>query len=238
MAISCDNSIEGQIEKEFKHYVELNFDNPKDITEIVSVQLTDTTCYSRLKNAMEMTFDILEQTEEIYEIKQDMQMKRFREILATREGDLSEDYRARLMLQGVMQGISKHIAYVEEYALDKSYYTKKKAELIDSTKVDSDYAIVCNYKIKFRQKENENILMKEYFCYQNIALEPDLRKLIIQDQEMELDEISDYDKTLGEMMDITLKTLKLNEAYKKVCDERYDAIDKFIGHIEMNTSYK
>lgn len=236
LVVSCDNSIEGKIKKEFKKYIELNFDNPNDITEIVSIEPIDSLNYDQLCKAMISSVEWLISTDSLYAIHYKYSQNQLWEKIDIIESKIKGgDYELGRQFNEVCnlhEDMAKYVAY--SFYPEKAALIELKDELIDSTKVNINLPNLCVYKIKFRQKIEENIIMKEYYCYRDISTDDKKMNYDFKDHPMKINEISEYNEDLGKISLVTKGAINLKDEYISIRKKGIEAKTKLIYYINVN----
>lgn len=157
--VSCKQSNEVLIKKEFKTYVKENFDDPKDFKEVVSVELIDTVYTSEIFDVVKYLYDYYFEIEDIH---------------AKRSQGLQE-----ITWNYLTPSVKEILTNAEQEEL--TYLTKKigdsNKEMTDM-KIEAEVAKVkiyldnfkhqppnYTYKIKFRGLNNNQLEVKEMFAH-------------------------------------------------------------------------
>lgn len=150
IASSCNSPVKDRIEIKFQDYVSNNFDNPKDLVEVVSIVKTD-------------SFDILQYINTVVnEVSLDSLQKimlKHSEKLIKLGPKLPSNIRGEMgkkIFPIILEANSSIYS-------DMSTYNLKKKELsILSENIDSARAMSRNYLIKARVKHNGEVVMKKF----------------------------------------------------------------------------
>ena len=163
--ISCTETVEDKIRKEFKIYVHQNFDDPESLKEILSITLSDTVS---AKETAEELMCILAQCDSATTNLQDLRDSLLNVVIETckRPRALSEIRRDR-HLQGLMLKFADLVNEEIKYISSAEHMELKsdRKDLDESlSKLESDSIIFCTYKIRTRIENHGELSIKEYYA--------------------------------------------------------------------------
>lgn len=156
--VSCKQSNEDLIKKEFKTYVKENFNNPKDFKEIVSIELIDSNStlktYRGVKTMYDMSQDL--KKEEI------ILQKTFKEAWSI---EMMNDL-GRIATSNQIQSYLKSLTISEIYSKslndEELLYGKSRIKIfLDNFKYTPP---VYSYKVKYREYDNKQLKIKGIHC--------------------------------------------------------------------------
>lgn len=175
---SCKAESHKEIRDAFRQYVIENFGNPKDMKEITSVELTDTTSFDEFKNIAIQTLA----ADSIVDKRQNNVMKWLNSDGINRMGKLKYSYRDEFL--NLIGKISDNVY---------SYYKSQAllASKIEDNKNVSEYFI--HYVLKARIEVNGIKEVREYHAYVDKN-----GKIDIKDRTMKKSELPEYWTDLGE----------------------------------------
>lgn len=156
--LSCESQSKGRIETKFQNYVNNNWGDPKDLIEVISVVETD-------------SFNILSHVNEIEKVSLDSLQK---EMLVRAERLL---YLAPKLPHQKREEIGKKVLplIIEVNAnllKDMASYNSKKEEVKRlAANIDSAMSVSRNYIIKARIKQDDEIVVKEYYAMDCFAID-------------------------------------------------------------------
>lgn len=155
---SCTQTIEDRICNEFKKYVNLNFDDPGDFKEIVSIELKDTFNNASLYEIVSFSYKLDSLNEVGYTLGTDFivdlvdEMKPYEK----RYRNLSS-YKREKLLEMVGEYIN-----LEDKTRSTTYKNNKR--LIDSAFCQLDTFDVKKYNVRIRVQKNDEQKILDYYC--------------------------------------------------------------------------
>ena len=163
--LSCTETVEDKIRKEFKIYVHQNFDDPESLKEILSITLSDTVS---AKETAEELMCILAQCDSATTNLQDLRDSLLNVVIETckRPRALSEFRRDR-HLQGLMLKFADLVNEEIKYISSAEHMELKsdRKDLDESlSKLESDSIIFFTYKIRTRIENHGELSIKEYYA--------------------------------------------------------------------------
>lgn len=155
---SCGKTIENRISDEFAEYVNLNFDNPENFKEFVSIELKDTFNNNSLYDIVHLSYELDSLNEISFTLGDDFLDKLYDqlEINKSELWDLSYYKRERIL------EMSKEYIYLSCKKRTKSYKDNK--HYIDSIYYSLDTFDVKNYKVRVRVLEDNKLKISDYYC--------------------------------------------------------------------------
>lgn len=144
------------IEKEFMIYVNQNFDNPKDLKEIVSINIKDTISYQLFKDLAQKSIDLMESTDSLT----DARLLDISNIAKkSKQLDLNsfekEKYSTMLL---------EYYDYIENKSLNCLKSKNILKHMIEKTDSCIDNFSYINYEIKVRKLVNNKIKLQKYYA--------------------------------------------------------------------------
>lgn len=161
--VSCGhNTHSALVEKEFRNYVQMNFDDPKNLEEIISISACDTVSIEKMRTLCSITMDGVRHTVALCSKRDslvDIEMKNMHE-------SLPKQYRGSYAnaLHGKMwaSNLSSIIQRKRSISMMIFYYMNRMQSLMDSVKYRP--AIYC-YKIDYRNKTREGLKLETAYAY-------------------------------------------------------------------------
>ena len=200
--ISCEQTTDDRIRKEFKTYVKENFGNPGEFKGITSVKLADTISYKQLDDILEKA-RIVDLGIEIIsaEFTSSYESGRFLKIYKKASYDEQRD---------MMRKLKESTRVTKE---NESEYAELIGE-IDSMKINRDSVISVHYEIKARIKKDGEYSVKVYHAYID-----NQGNISVKDDELSIDEMPKDYKDNFEILDRFLVVAK------KIHDSNMDFIN-------------
>ena len=162
--ISCNkenNTIEGRITKAMKEYAKNKFDNPKDLKEIVTIELCDTIdAVSVARNTLEMS-QKLDSTCKVMNDTADLLSERMSEKLNRKKGDLGLTYEKRMY---ILSSINELADGIYEDLLNKGIRRTLFSE-IDSLSKNEVFYPVRLYDINVRVNQDGQLKLKAFHTW-------------------------------------------------------------------------
>ena len=163
---SCKNSPEDKVEKEFKNYVQTEIDDPSSLKEIVSITLTDTISYEKIKEGASMLFERFALTEEIDSIYK-VQNSELYDKLVSISSRVNDTQRSRIYN---LLSEAQSISYTEYDWINKYADEKENLELGIDTMLDRLVNLnLKQYVIKTRFEEKGDLKLKDFFALEDSA---------------------------------------------------------------------
>lgn len=214
---SCQKSNERLVESEFKNYINSNFDNPKSLKEIVSIEASDTVSMalvaSCLKQAITLSNDIDSLKSEDDSIKKVIMTRLAVETrLYISRFSYSDRLEAQRHLIQVMSCVDSDISFIGK----REFLLHKTKQLLDSMTYESPKY---GYRVKFRQTVDNELKLKTYKAYIDSAT----RKVFIKTNEWQLDD-EDSSQQMKEMEQAVIEFTSLNK-------ERLNNMEKARNHL-------
>jgi len=213
---SCQQSNESLIKKEFKNYVKNNFDNPKSLKEIVSIEASDTVSVENFKMLLKETLTNYDRVDSLW--KNDEYKNNINKNILKKEYNFS--YSDILIIRSYY-GQLANITQNRLSVILKDYNILENAKnLLDSIKYDPPKY---GYNIKFRQTKNGELQLFTYKGY----IDSLTKKIHISPQGFELDDkyVSGQMKELSNMiLECTIIVKRYLEQYKDET-EIYDKLN-------------
>lgn len=157
--LSCTTTNELKVESEFKKYAYNNFDDPKSVKEIVSIEFVNHTNTDSLKNLVQTLTDIIDkQYVEDSIIVERYTRTTFIDNLVKNSRNISENTRLKYTSAFKKWGLFINDDYYSYISL-----RNRNRIILSSDSIMKPFDVSV-YKIKFRQKVNENLELKEYYA--------------------------------------------------------------------------
>lgn len=217
---SCTKSRNSIVKEEFYNYVNQSFDNPKDLSEIVSVEPIDTISYEALKSEVELLYGIAEQTDSLVE----MERSQFQSITSRLRGNkpITGNNNRNILGEWLARQseLSNDMMEWVKLCFDETRYLKIE---IDSLLESNKNLLLYEYEIKTRIKKGTDLKLKSYY-----ALE-DSVKIRFFDKKPTFDDYSKstaqfyeaankYEELYNIRYNIVLEKLKLNETIEHIIE--------------------
>ena len=158
---SKDRSVQ-LIQKEFKKYVHLTFDDPKALKEIVLISPSDTLSTEKLKNMIQMALETCDNSLELAHMEDSLQEKTLKpNNIDTRKAqnmEFSTRLKVSSLLSTMVNLISKNMASKTEVILCKDPLIA----FADSIKYE---APIYEYSISYRVKRGEGLKLETQYAY-------------------------------------------------------------------------
>ena len=168
---SCSKTQEDFVIDEFEKFVKENFDDPKDLEEIVAVEITDTTTKESLFEMLALCYE-LDSITAINDSLYDNFFPKLLEISKKNENIITElSYYKREKIRSLAVQCSNSL--IKKMAFDSEEYNKQKESLDSIINSINDFKII-EYKIKARVKESNNLKLKTYYALFNSATDIDI----------------------------------------------------------------
>lgn len=159
--VSCDNSIEKQIEREFKEWVKVNYDDPKAFKDVVSVELIDTTSLHMYAGMAQQYLGLIPQLDSLEE----RTSERFKEESTKLTSNKNQfDYSEK-------KKIERSLYRIYDLTIENMKLIPAKRELTE--KVDSvvlgvinnEDVQIYNYEVKVRNSVNGELKLHTFHAY-------------------------------------------------------------------------
>lgn len=220
--VSCTNNTtndykkEKLLKKEFKNYVELNFDNPDNFEEIVEIIPYDTLSTQSVtelaQTALNFCQDVLSKERELREevSKLNLEIDSLMKRISPNAFSQTERTRVRSIIAEELSWLSNKLEY-----MDNIMYLSNTVQ----TRLDSlqHFVPLYGYAIKYRIKENNDLVLKTHYGYIDSL---DNFHYIKED----IISIKDYNKKAQELVS---KSVELSEALSKF-------VEKIVYYYEIN----
>jgi hypothetical protein len=164
LAVACSQSKEDIIKGEFKKYVSENFDNPKDLKEILEIKAIDTISYGGLKNGAILMYGVAEQIDSLVELEHTQCNSIVNKIRGQKP--IRGDYERSIMqewLGGTFELNNDMITWIDLYFDETKYLKNTIDSLLEQTKGLS----LLEYEIKTRVKDGDNLKIKTYYALED-----------------------------------------------------------------------
>lgn len=150
------------VEKEFRHYVQKTFDNPKDLKEVVEVLPSDTLSVIKLGNMLQMAYETCEMSRLASQKQDSIEKEIFNANLYDVRKVQKMDYPTRLKVTSIintmMELTSKDLSLKKEVLLCEQPIMNLK----DSLHYE---APIYEYAINYRVKQGEGLKLKTEYAY-------------------------------------------------------------------------
>ena len=192
------------IRKEFKKYVQLKFDNPDDLKEIVEIIPHDTLSYESVHKITSEAIELSDLVREGYDLNRGAWGDFMNELVKKLERygtDVMSEYNRDKMYNLIL-------AYENQYVTSLSELTEmEKHKTIIQKRLDSltYHPAIYVYKINYRIRTNESLMLKSYYSYIDslngfISITPEYNE-----KEAVCDEYNSMYDDVNKFIEITLK---------------------------------
>ena len=159
---SCIQSKEDEVSKEFKNYVNSNFDNPKNLEEIVSVEQIDSINFEQFCKVVNNLHKLASLADTCRRIEEDQTSNIIAKIKAHKYASFySDDVRFWLIYN--VKLTDELISCMTNYG-DKE---KNLSDSIDNLLLRLDGLSILQFKIKVRVKERGILKLKNYYALED-----------------------------------------------------------------------
>ena len=155
---SCSQTVEDRISDEFKEFVNLNFDNPDDLKEIVAIEFKDSFNNASLYEIVRLSYKLDSLNEVSYALGTNFIVELTNELKAyeTKYRNLSS-YKREKLLEMIYEYVP-----LEDKRRYKTYKYNK--DFIDSIYSSLDTFAVKTYNIRIRIQEDGKLKISDYYC--------------------------------------------------------------------------
>ena len=157
--ISCSSeqpTIQNLVEKDFMNYVQDNFDNPKDLKEIVSINIEDTVSYESLKGIAKDCIKMIEATDSIDKELQDDYSEKMKFMSRIDMSSFEKEKYTKMRLEC--------LRYVEEEYLECSKSENILKSIVEKKDGCCDSLYYVFYEIKVRTLVNNKLKLQKYYA--------------------------------------------------------------------------
>ena len=231
--IGCkeDNSIEGRITKAMKEYAQKNFDDPKSLKEIVSIEKTNVFDIDSLAHYT------LEKSKEIDSLVKDLRSNLIdstvlaeltnmssREIYKMRQRTTESEMIRLLSLYMQISSYTSGDYYYKRLIVDNGF--NNAMQNIDSVLKNNTFYSMNEYEIKIRKNSGDGLKLQSFYT----SLCDTTTKIIISDHEPNISELEGESlylkKQIDELLEYGQKKVEFATEEKKTLDEALFIINK------------
>lgn len=209
------------VKKEFKAYVNKNFDDPKSVKEIVEIIPKDTISLEKMKAICSITDEAISQSRQLYHLKDSLLTDKLEEyyniIRKSRGLSYSDALTGQLIAIDLMSTFQKVIDTKKVLMLEQS---QLKA-IGDSLQY---YAPLYLYEIKYRNMSNDGLKLETSYAY--IDSLTGFKAILPKQNDMEMIS-SDYYTVIEKSADC-MKTVEKIESLYKEQEEQFEKLDRFM----------
>lgn len=206
--VSCENSTEGRIKKEFKKYVSLNFDDPNSFKKLLSIEPNDTASLSSVLEVTKFGLEVGQSTNNWCDSIGDINSEMINEIaneIKRNSRSYVQSLRAAELVKEIYADLNEELELVKSNMIIKNK--------IEQAIKDSQYeAPIYEYSIKFREQYNDKLRLAEHFAY----IDSSTTEITIKPNKLQVNEISSQITYL----------LKLNDEYSSNIKSRIQNIKR------------
>jgi len=205
---SCKQSNEKLIKTEFKKYIQNNFDDPKSVKEIVSIEITDTISVEKIRFIMDMNLKVFHLTDSLNKLRDELNLNSIENILKTaKRGDLSTQLLVTYYCTQAIDLLNDRFKIINERAILESEINN----FLDSLKQETPKY---KYIIKYRRNFGDDLLLCKDVCY----IDSLTKQIYFNIEEKELSEqISDMLKYTNESRRYLEKVENNRNEYYDIC---------------------
>ncbi|MGL5730521.1 MAG: hypothetical protein ACRCX5_05305 [Bacteroidales bacterium] len=223
---SCTTN-ESRIKREFNKHVENNFDNPKSVKELVSIEFVNRTNTDTLTQLIQSFTDVVN----AQYLKDSVLIKKYTSSEKIDIISRNMRYVSALSRHRYISGMKKWGEFLSgDYA---NYYSlreyNKQTIANDSICQPFDVSV---YKIKFRQKYGDELVLREYYAIFDNLKEKD--NIVIQEANMRDNQYPEWFITCGKSCETMVK---LRDRYESVREDIEKAFFDIKLELEDNYIY-
>lgn len=160
---SCRKSSTEIVEDKFREYVYQNFDDPKDLVEILSVEPMDTVSYEKLKGILDMLYEIADNFDSLSH-KNDSTVYMISDKLTNDTFVRNMSQSSKKFFDGWLfdsyEVIQEYIVWMKTYEFERIDLRIEMDSLLETNKNVLQY----EYLIKTRIKEKEDLKIKKFYA--------------------------------------------------------------------------
>lgn len=233
--ISCTKTPQELVRREFKNYIDLNFGNPDNITEIVSVEPTDTITHTSILETMVLSVTLMELRSSSFINQQEQQTAELMNTLKKDYGNTFHyDFKFKTLTDDVISSMTACATFLSnKYKPKSNRILEQKDRLCDSTLINKVYPTILEYEIKYRERVGDDIVMRRYYCHHT----PHDDKFTFGKNTMSIDQVKEYDPIMSEMIQVMTEATGLINEMEREYETSTKAYEKAIAYMRSKVGW-
>ncbi len=227
LTISCDNSIEGNVKRQFKLFASENFDDPNSIKEIISVEPHDTVSLYKAGNVVlsiqkncDLVFKLSNAVDSVNNAKLTAQTSSMDKLASKME--LSELYTGLRLIGNIMSLSNSEVDDIVKWRAKEHILNEKTKGLLDTIDMIISPPLY-GYRIKFRQNIKNELKIQEYYGYVDSLSQ----NIVIRNSTMDFDSTNEINDTYKVLYNLLVEYRALISEVEQAVDNKNKAYDEW-----------